>query len=130
MSRSSRDAKEIKQRLAWIELYRQTGDAGLTCRRCGISRPIFRKWLRRYEELGVHGLKSQSKRPQSSPSRKTNSRQTEWILDLRKERKLRVRRIQNELKQLHGLSLSFATIHKVLTRARVEPLRRIRSAAA
>jgi hypothetical protein len=37
-----------------------------------------------------------------------------------------VRRIHNELKQLHGLALSLATIHKVLTQQKVEPLRRIR----
>lgn len=120
------DVKGIKQRLAWITLYQETGDAGLTCRRCGISRPTLRKWLRRYEELGVAGLKSQSKRPMSSPTQKIGEQQIEWILSLRNERKLGVRRIQNELKQLHGLALSLATIHKVLTRQKVEPLRRIR----
>ncbi|MBB1277363.1 IS481 family transposase, partial [Pseudoalteromonas sp. SR43-3] len=31
--------KEIKQRLKWIELYEKTNNAGLVCRRCGISRP-------------------------------------------------------------------------------------------
>ncbi|MBV9386068.1 MAG: IS481 family transposase, partial [Chroococcidiopsidaceae cyanobacterium CP_BM_ER_R8_30] len=30
---------EIKQRLRWIKLYEQTGNAGLVCLRCGISRP-------------------------------------------------------------------------------------------
>jgi transposase InsO family protein len=120
------DAKEIKQRLAWITLYQETGDAGLTCRRCGISRPTLRKWLGRYEELGVGGLKGQSKRPKRSPTRKIGDQQAEWILKLRSDRKLGVRRIQNELKQLHGLSLSLSTIHKVLTRHKVEPLRRIR----
>jgi transposase-like protein len=37
-----------KARLAWVELYAKTGDAGLVCRRCGISRPTLRKWWRRY----------------------------------------------------------------------------------
>jgi len=36
---------EIKKRLTWIKLFEATGDAGLTCRRCGISRPTLRKWL-------------------------------------------------------------------------------------
>lgn len=32
-----------KARLGWVELYAQTGDAGLVCQRCGISRPTLRK---------------------------------------------------------------------------------------
>jgi transposase len=110
MNKSSKEVREIKQRLAWITLYQETSDAGLTCRRCGISRPTLRKWLRRYEELGIHGLKSQSKRPNSSPARKLSDQEIGWILDLRRARKLGVRRIQNEIKQLHNISLSLATI--------------------
>ena len=34
---------EAKARLGWVKLYQQTGDAGLVCRRCGISRPTLRK---------------------------------------------------------------------------------------
>ena len=29
--------KQVKARLAWVELYKETGDAGLTCRRCGFT---------------------------------------------------------------------------------------------
>jgi len=46
-------SREVKQRLAWVQLYEQTGNAGLTCRRCGISRPTLRKWWRRYQEEGI-----------------------------------------------------------------------------
>ena len=28
--------KEIQQRLQWVRLYEETGNAGLVCRRCGI----------------------------------------------------------------------------------------------
>ncbi|MBL6689247.1 MAG: IS481 family transposase, partial [Pseudomonadales bacterium] len=31
--------KEVKARLRWVKMYEITGNAGLTCRRCGISRP-------------------------------------------------------------------------------------------
>ena len=37
--------KEIKQRLKWIELYEETNNAGLVCRRCGISRPTLRNGI-------------------------------------------------------------------------------------
>ncbi len=93
---------EVRQRLRWIKLYQRTSDAGLVCRRCGISRPILRKWLRRYEQLGNDGLKSQSRRPKHSPGRKALAQQEQWILDLRRDRNLGVRRIQNELKHLNG----------------------------
>ena len=43
---------EVRKRLEWIEFYHATKDAGLTCRKCGISRPTLRKWLKRYEEKG------------------------------------------------------------------------------
>lgn len=62
--------KEIKQRLTWIKLYEETQNAGLVCRRCGISRPTLRKWLKRYEESGLEGLKGVSKPPHSSPNTK------------------------------------------------------------
>ena len=31
--------REIQQRLTWVKLYQELGDAGLVCLRCGISRP-------------------------------------------------------------------------------------------
>jgi len=63
--------EEIKKRLTWIKLYEETDyDAGLVCRRCGITRPTLRKWLRRYQELGEDGLASQSRRPTHSPKQK------------------------------------------------------------
>jgi hypothetical protein len=44
------------------------------------------------------------------------------ILDFRKKRKLGARRIQNELKRLHDISLSLAATHEVLRRNKVKPL--------
>lgn len=117
---------EIRQRLKWIRLYQTIGDAGLVCRRCGISRPTLRKWLRRYELLGLEGLRSQSRRPKTSPGRKALAQQEQWILDLRNNRNLGVRRIHNKLKHLHECSLSLSTIHRILTEHQVAPLRRIR----
>ncbi|MFP3616864.1 helix-turn-helix domain-containing protein, partial [Paraburkholderia sp. SIMBA_050] len=48
-------------RLRWVRMYHETGNAGLVCTRCGISRPTLRKWLRRYQEAGEEGLRSQSR---------------------------------------------------------------------
>ena len=50
--------REIQQRLQWVKMYEECGDAGLVCRHCGISRPTLRKWAKRYKQCGVAGLKN------------------------------------------------------------------------
>jgi len=86
-----------RQRRGWIMAYRVLGDAGAVCRRFGVSRPTLRKWLRRYEQEGEAGLCA-------------------------RERRLGVKRLRNELRRLHDLRLSDATIHKVLARHGVSVL--------
>jgi len=90
--------------------YRTLGDAGAVCRRFGISRLTLRKWLRRYEQEGEVGLRARSRRPHNGERREA------LILALRRERRLGVKRLRNELQRLHEVRLSAATIHKVLTR--------------
>ncbi len=114
--------RDVRMRLLWVELYQKLGDAGLTCRRCGISRPTLRKWVRRFETHGVDGLKALSRRPLSLPTLKVTSLEEGWILDLRKTRNLGARRIQNELVRMHDYRLSLATIHKILMSNEVKPL--------
>ena len=114
--------KEVRQRLQWVKLYEESGDAGLVCRRYGISRPTLRKWWKRYQAKSIEGLKSQSRRPHSSPTAKIGPDLEKLILKLRDERNLGARRMQSELKRLHGVSLSVASIHKVLCRHQAKPL--------
>jgi transposase InsO family protein len=106
----------------WVLMYLETRNAGLTCRRCGISRPTLRKWVRRYEEFGLDGLASQSRRPHHSPAQKVFEQQQRWILTLRQDRQLGVRRMQHELKRLYNCQLSIATIADVLQRHQVTKL--------
>jgi transposase InsO family protein len=96
----------------------------LVCRRCGISRPTLRKWAKRYAAQGQDGLHSKSRRPRTSPRSRVGDRERELILDLRTRRKLGARRIQSELARQHDVRLALASIHKVLTRAAVKPLKR------
>jgi len=82
--------------------------------------------VRRYEEEGVDGLRSRSRRPHSCPKRKiTESIKTE-VLRLRRERNLGPKRIQGELLRDRELRLSTATIWKVLHNHDAPPLRRPR----
>jgi len=117
--------REIKQRLAWVTLYQETNDFGLVCRRCGISRPTLRKWLKRFNQFGVEGLVDKSKRPRNCPNTKVFEAEEAIILKLRK-RNLGARRIQNELFRSNNIMLSLATIHKVLTRNHVPPIKRLK----
>jgi transposase InsO family protein len=107
---------DARTRLGWIRLYEETGDAGVVCRRCGISRPTLRKWWRRYQAEGVTGLEERSRRPHSSPGRKVLEREERLILQLRRERKLGLKRLRIELIRNHELRFSLDTLHKVLVR--------------
>lgn len=112
---------EIKTRFRWVTLYLETKDAGLVCRKCGISRPTLRQWVRRYQSDGMAGLQTKDKRPQNTPEKKVTAQIEQWVLELRK-RRLGSRRIQSELKRLHDCSLSRRTIQTVLDSAQQPPL--------
>jgi transposase InsO family protein len=114
-----------KTRLDWIKLYQEVKDAGIVCRRCGISRPTLRKWLKRYAEEGIAGLKELSRKPHSSP-KKVSDQQEKLLLSIRNERKLGVRRVQSEIKRLYDISLSLATIHKIFKKNNIPYLQKKR----
>ena len=111
-------------RLTWVRMYEQTGDAGLTCRRCGVSRPTLRNWWRRYQAEGMAGLMDRSRRPHRSPSRRVFATEEDLIVSLRKSRRLGIKRLRNELRRLHDIRLSVDTIHKVLCRHDLNRLKR------
>jgi transposase InsO family protein len=81
-----------------------------------------RKWLRRYEAEGEAGLRARSRRPHHSPALKVDEALQGVILDLRRDRRLGVKRLRNELHRLHDVRLSATTIHKVLVRHRLSVL--------
>jgi len=114
----------MRKRLLWVQLYQQTGDAGLVCRRCGISRPTLRKRARRFHEAGEAGLLNRSRRSLRSPNRRVFEKERLLILRFRAERKLGARRIQSELRRHHDLKLSLDSIHKVLVSSQASPLMR------
>lgn len=102
-----------KVRLRWIELYERVRDAGVVCRRCGISRPTLRKWWQRYQARCTAGLISR-RRPRRFAQRKVFEREEYLIRRLRTQRQLVSKRLRNELLRVHGLRLSAATVHRAL----------------
>jgi len=115
---------DIKTRLSWVQLYEQTKDFGLVCRRCGVSRPTLRKWWRRYQAKGKAGLQEISRRPHKISPPKVTENYEKLILEFRRLRNLGARRIQAELIRHHNFKLSTKTLEKVLRRNNVPPIRR------
>jgi len=65
----------------------------------GVSRPIIYKWLYRYEELGIDGLKEQSRAPNYSPNQ-TEDDIVQLIIDEKlKNRKRGPKKIHSQLKR-------------------------------
>src|SRR5947207_2842291 len=75
----------------------------------------------RYEAHGERGLRSVSKRPHRNPKRKPTNQDRATTLRLCGEGN-GARRIQTELRLFEQTEFSWATIHKVLTAAKVKPL--------
>jgi transposase InsO family protein len=78
------------------------------------------------QKSGVSGLASLSRRPHTSLATKTGDRETKLILKFRTDRILGARRIQSELFRQHNIALALATIHKVLKKNKVKPVRKFR----
>ncbi len=114
----------LRARMSWVRHYQQSGNARLTCLRCGISYPTLKKWWARYLEAGEQGLRSRSRRPHTLPPPKVTQAHEELILKLRQERRIGPKRIQYELNRLHGIHFSTGTIWRVLHKHKVPSLRR------
>ena len=114
----------LRARRTWVGTYRQSGDAGLTCRRCGISRPTLRKWARRFAVEGEAGLRSRSRSPHRLADSKRTPQLTERMLTLRRTRNLGPKRLQAELLRQDCLKLSTSTLQRILADAQVKPLKR------
>src|SRR5215471_5751153 len=114
---------ECRKRLRWVQFYQQIQNRTVVARKCGISRPTLRKWIKRYEQHGLAGLASESRRPKNSPAKRIGDRERTWILELR-ARRLGSRRIQSELSRNHAFQISRTTIDKVLGSGGVAPLSR------
>jgi transposase-like protein len=78
----------LQARRIWVRTFHETQNAGITCRRCGITRPTLRKWVRRFEAQGEAGLHSRSRRPHRLASSKRTPELLERISELRHKRNL------------------------------------------
>lgn len=77
-------SKEAKTRLAWMDHYRKTKNASLTCRHFGISRQCFHTWRKRYNPFRLASLETQSRRPQRTRTWEVSRMEEFNILRLRR----------------------------------------------
>jgi len=109
-------ARGAARRLAIIRHAEEvSGNVARTCRYYGISRPTYYKWLRRYEELGIEGLRDRSRRPHTSPNA-TRGEVVGKILYLRQHYHFGPQKISMYLKRYHDLQISCSGVWRILKR--------------
>ena len=114
--------RQAKWRAAIIQHASETTqNVAKTCRRFGISRPTFYKWVARYKEHGEAGLCDRPRTPHSSP-KATPKEVVSKVLYLRQNYHFGPARIAAYLRRYHEISLATSTVHRILTRHGLERL--------
>jgi len=78
----------------------------------GISRPTIYKWLKRYEQYGIEGLKEQSRAPKHCPYRTSKKILDLVIQEKLKNRKRGPRKVRAQLKRKHA-ELEFPAVSTI-----------------
>jgi transposase len=109
-------ARGAARRLAIIRHAQEvTGNVSLTCRYYGISRQAYYKWLRRYEEQGIDGLRDRSRAPHHCP-RATRTEVVGKIIYLRENYHFGPHKIVMYLKRYHDVTISKSGVWRILKR--------------
>ena len=107
----------LHPRLAWMMHYEETKSAQAVCRRFGISRKTFYKWLKRYRQTGGDSasLEDRSRRPHRFP-RATPESKIIILKQAKAQTGYGQRRLRVYLQKKYNISLSERTIWKILKR--------------
>ena len=110
-------AGSLHPRLAWMMCYQETGSAQAVCRKFGISRKTFYKWLKRYRQTNGDSasLEDRSRRPHTFP-RATPESKIMILKQAKAQTGFGQRRLRVYLEQKYNISLSERTIWKILKR--------------
>jgi transposase InsO family protein len=104
----------VRKRLFWIKEAQRLG-VNQACLKLGIYKSHFYYWKKRYDLLGLEGLKAQSRKPKSSPSL-SKPELVQKVLALREDTQRGADTISLLLYRHHGLKIHRSTIHKILKR--------------
>jgi len=109
-------SREARERLAWMDCYRECGNVSLVCRKYGIGRKTFYRWRKRYDPWDLKSLESFSRKPRHSP-RKTPWNVEQLVLAVKREHpRWGKEKIALYLKVKKDVALSGKTVWKILTR--------------
>ena len=115
-------ARAAAHRLAIIRHAQEvTGNVSMTCRYFGITRQAFYKWLRRYEEQGLDGLRDRSRRPHVMPNA-TKPEVVGKIVYLRQHYHFGPHKISMYLKRYHDVQISHSGVWRILKRLNMSRL--------
>lgn len=119
----------MEQREEFVLLAKSPGaNVSALCRAFGISRKTGYKWLKRYEERGVAGLREMSRKPRESPL-KVSGKVVAEVVRVRAEHGWGARKIRVVLLREGRLNSvpSERTINRILERCGLRGIRRRRS---
>ena len=115
-------ARGAAHRLAIIRHAQEvTGNVSATCRYFGITRQAFYKWLRRYEEQGLDGLRDRSRRPHVIPH-ETKPEVVGKIIYLRQHYHFGPHKISMYLRRYHEVQVSPSGVWRILKRLNMSRL--------
>ena len=108
--------RRAKRRLAVLQHAEEiSGNVAATCRYYGISRNVFYRWKRRYEDEGLEGLKDRSSAPLHCPT-VTEPEVVEKIIHLRQHYHFGPMKITMYLKRYHDIEISTSGVWRILKR--------------
>jgi transposase InsO family protein len=108
--------RQAERRLAILRHAEEvSGSVAKTCRYYGISRPLFYKWKRRYEDEGLSGLRDRSRRPKTSP-RATPTEVVGKVIYLRTNYHFGPLKISMYLARYHDIEISQSGVWRILKR--------------
>src|SRR5437870_4740385 len=114
--------RKVRHRLAVLRHAEEvTGSVSATCRYYGISRQVFYKWRRRYEEGGEEGLRDRSSAPLHSPNA-TKAEVVGKIIYLRQHYHFGPLKISMYLKRYHDVDIGHSCVYRVLKRLELNRL--------
>jgi transposase len=108
--------RKVRHRLAVLRHAEEvTGSVSATCRYYGVSRQVFYKWRRRFEEEGESGLRDRSSVPFNSPNA-TKVEVVGKIMYLRQHYHFGPQKISMYLKRYHDVQIGHSGVYRVLKR--------------
>ncbi|MGV0739750.1 helix-turn-helix domain-containing protein [Mycobacterium syngnathidarum] len=110
--------RRANQRLAVLKHAEEvSGNVATTCRYYGISRNVFYRWRRRYEDEGLDALKDRSSAPLHCPPEVV-----EKIIHLRQHYHFGPMKITMYLKRYHDVEISTSDVWRILKRLNMNRL--------